>query len=415
MASITLSQSKGQVAHLGQAVFDSKRGHNRLTADISGSSLSRAWLEVNPNGEGWEDYLSFGESEFRQAIQTAHDGVALDPQNDIREALDVIWASDAHDRLVMVYGDDSGGSGTEIWWAESPDGDPTSFGSEERIIDESDKAEDPNWLYDRPSRTLFLYHEDNPGHGEVAVRPANSRDGKTYGAKTVIGGPQWDIGIPFASPQAWRYNGQYFVGGEEHASTKADGRDLIIAKGPDPTTFHNGKIVTTTDDYPFIEDHINLQATYIDKTDTLHGYTNVDDGTQFDSYYLKATGFNAGWPTSFSIPNEAAGYNIGCILSMFNRVVVYGFDPDVPTQIVYWELNGTRDERSLADSGEQVSWTFYEPAMTPNSTVEWRVAVEDDGGDVERSETRSFEIDSGDNHPVAGFGDAALGDITIGD
>lgn len=393
MASFALSQASDQVEHLGAYKFHDTKGHNTLTADISGSNLKRAWVELALNGGSFAPMKRWTKSDLLDAITTAPTGTAISNIS-VREAFDVRYPTYAQDKLVVVWGVD-GSPGNNLRWAESPDADPTAFTNAQdvAITDTDDpRMEDPEVIYDEYTDTLHLYYEtSHTSDGEVGIYDADTREGKSYSNPRLIGNTHWDLGVRFASPTVWRHNDTYFISGEGHDTSD---RDLIIAKGDTPTTFTDYIISADASDYSGIAGHINMQALYIDRDGTFHAYSNQElSGGTWASRHMETSTYSNGYPVEpwTMSADTTETYVISSILRLFNDMYVYGVKSSSKAEIYYWNIAGTRITKSLASDGGQVSFPYYEPTAPPGATVEWRVAVEDANGNIERSPATAFE------------------------
>lgn len=394
MASIALTQSKESIDSLGSMHFDDNRGHNTLSADISGSNLSHAWIEVSLNELAFQEYVEFTASDYKIPLNNAADGTAISNIS-VRECQDIRYVTEDRDRLVMVYGED-GSPGQTIKWAESTNADKTAFDNVQTAYNATySQAEDPNWFYDQETGKLHMFVETQTSPNKVSVLDAVTDEGQSYDNETLIGGDSWTPGDTFHSPTAWRHNGNLFIAGEEHDTTE---KDLMIAKGTGPRSWDKSIISMDVADYSSIDKHINLQSLYIDRTGRLHAYTNnlQSDGNWATRYVWTESYDTDGFPVeNWNLPTDrTTGKNIGLMFRDFNEMWVYGYDKSDQTQILYWELPGSRIDKTLASDGGSVSWEFYEPTAPSSSTIDWRVAVEDANGNVERSSSKRFYIGS---------------------
>lgn len=394
MASFTLSQTRDTIEHLGADKYHDTKGHNTFTADITGSNLNRAWVEIALNGGSFAPMKKFTKSDFLEAVTMSHTGTVISNIS-VREAFDVRYATYNQDKLVMVWGED-GAPGSTLKWAESTTADPTTFSNAQTvtITDNSDpRMEDPNLFYDEYADTLYLFYESSTtSDGEVAIYDAETLDGKSYVNPRLIGGIQWDLGVKFASPNVWRYNDETFISGEEHDT--AD-RDLMIAKGNTPTSYTDYIISAQAADYSGITGHINMQSRYIDRYGKFHAYSNQElSGGTWASRHMETTTYQNNYPVEpwTMSADTTSTYTISNIFRPFNDIYVYGIKNSSKTEIVYWDISGTRIEKSLSSSGGSVSFEFYEPSAPPGATVEWRVVAEDANGNVEKSQSKSFDI-----------------------
>lgn len=378
-------------------------GKNTLTVDVDGSNLNKCWIEMKLSDGSFEEMVAFDESDLEAVVETSPDGTAVENiESGIREGFDIMWASDERDELLMWYGANNGGSGTEMYRAESPEGDPTSFGNEQLVFTNptsgEDKAESPAIFYDRDSDTLYMYYEHSAsddtgsGHGYVGIAEADSRSGLNWSHVDIIGDDEWDHSWSFASPEVWKYEGEYFIAGEEH--TTGD-RDLMVAKGPSPDDFNTDvTIAADSDDFDF-DNHIALKGTFFGADGNLYTTMNPqwDDGSYNVLPFWSGGYDNDNFPTSWSEGSRNTEYQQNNILFLFNQMYVYGFSSaSDDADVVYWKLDGTRVEKSLPDDGGQVSFDFYQTDLPPGSTVEWRAVVQFNDGATERTNSETFTV-----------------------
>jgi hypothetical protein len=390
MATFTLSQGKDAIEQLSSDYYHDTRGHNTLTADIEGTDLSHAWAEIAVQGDPLEPMRHVDSQAYKDALTRPPDGTAISGIS-VRESIDVRYESDEQDTLLLVWGSNNS---TDIYRADSAD-DPTTFGNAQLVHSASGpdtQVEDPNWWLDRDTYTLHLVYENAGSPNTVAVWDADTPSGLNYSNQSVIGADNWDLGISFASPILWVYNDQLYITGEEHDT--AD-RDLMVAKGSDVRTWDDYQIVAESANHSEIDSHINLQSVYIDRYGTLHGYSNqlLSNGNWASRYWGTSSWTSDGYPSSpwdKGDPNE--NQNVGGILRLFNECYVYAHDPAANDAIHYWHLPGSRIEESVSSGGETVEFEFFEPTLPQGTTVEWRIAVEDTGGSVDRSGTKTFDV-----------------------
>ncbi|MFC7216456.1 hypothetical protein ACFQO4_20570 [Saliphagus sp. GCM10025334] len=334
----------------------------------------------------------YGEADYLEPLNRTPDSVVIDNIS-VRECMDIRQPDPTDDRLVMIYGENQR-PGQNLVWAESPGGDLTQFQNTETVFTAThEQSEDPNWFYDPETETLHLYYESHANPNKVGVLNAETLEGKNYTNEITLGGSDWDLERTFNSPTVWRHNDSLYMAGEEHDSGIGN---LFIAKGSGPRTWNDYVIAAKTNDYSSIDNHINLQTMTIDRNGRIHGYTNnLQSDGEWASRYMTTESYDTnGFPSEpWSISSDRiTSHNIGLIYQRFNERHVYGSPTASNDKIEYWELSGSVIERSLSSSGGSVEWEYYEPTVPVGSTIEWRVAVEDTSGNIDRSETLAFDV-----------------------
>lgn len=419
-----LSQEKDVVEALRQDHDHLTRGHNTLSATISGSTLDHAELEFRLDGADWQRMVVFGEEAAQQPIDEPSDGTILTGVS-LREAFDIRWVDwEKQDRLIIIWGAQENpdtGTGEELWWAESPDGNPTSFDNEQVVYseegEEESKVEDPKWFYDEIDDVLRVYFEDGgPGitateHGHIGILDADTKEGKSYSNKRVIGGENWNLDETFASPNVFKFDGAYFITGEEHDTNN---QNMLIAKGPSPIDFTQSIISASQRRLDDFDRHINQSDNWLTADKRFFVYTGYFDGSGWVDAPLYTDTFTGGYPSPpWTDVGGSIDVSLGATLRGFNEMFVYGADSGSNTDIEYWELDGTVVTEELDDLGGTVSFNYYQPAVPPDSTVDWRIVAVEDDGTESTSETTSFSVEEVPE-PSVKLGDASLGDITLG-
>ena len=399
------TQQKAEVDALGYNEYHEERGHNTLSVDVSGSNLNQAWLEISLNGGAFEEMRRWDQSVFEYPLTNAADQTVLSGVS-IREAFSTHWEDSTRSRTILVFGENNSGSGQDLWWAEGTDF--TDWTNAQEILNTSTKTEDP-CVFEVDGSYYVLTEEEggvvSQAHGNIAYRTANSRTIQSLsGVQQNYGGEGGGVIKRVASPNMWRWNDRYYITGEEHDTADKDMYCLIGET--DPWRWEREKIVARVADYSAVSKHINLQALYIDKYGTLHGYSNQSQSSTgtFATRYMGTDTLANGaeypqepWTMSTaSTADNTNRYNIGCIQRTFNNILVMANDMDDLTYIDMWDLKSVASTETISvTGGDTVSFEFYEPSLFPGDTIEWRIAVENSDGTVDRSTMMTFDIVDG--------------------
>jgi len=402
--SITVSQQKQQVNPLRRGNFDDSIGHNTVTADISGSNLSTAYVEVSLNGGPYETLQTWGPSDLAELANRSSDGTAISGIS-VREAGTVRWRDAGRNELQLFYGTNANDGSEVIKKAEGAG--PDSVSSPVTVVqDNSFKHQDPTVWYNNDTGQLHLLHEHGlngsvTDHGEVAVYDAAGLDGESWSNKRLVGDGDGGITETVASPNTFTLNGDHFLLGEEHDSGNFD---LLAAKGSSVDSYSQTKIVAQASDYSAVDIHVNLQgpATYT-KDGTILAYSNVKYNSDGDyaSAPLTTGSFDTdGFPVNWTL-GPRTDTTVLALTRFFNSLRVYADEGQNNSSIEYWDLSGSRDERSLGSSPETVSFDIFEPTLFDGDTVSWRVVVEQADGTTTTSPSLSFDITGTPNFGIS--------------
>jgi len=402
--SITVSQQKQQVNPLRRGNFDDSVGHNTVTADISGSNLSTAYVEVSLNGGPYETLQTWGPSDLEELANRSSDGTAISNIS-LREAGAVRWRDAGRNELQLFYGTNAN-DGTEVIKKAEGTG-PDSVSSPTTVLqDDSVKHQDPTVWYDNDTGNLHLLHEHGlngsvSDHGEIGIYDAAGLDGESWSNKRLVGDGDGGITATVASPNTFTLNGNHFLLGEEHDSGNFD---LLAAKGSSVDSYSQTKIVAQASDYPDVDIHVNLQgpATYT-KDGTILAYSNVkysSDGNYASAPLTTGSFDTDGFPVNWTL-GPRTDTSVVALARFFNSIRVYADESQNNSSIEYWDLSGSRDERSLGSSPATVSFDIFEPTLFDGDTVSWRVVVEQADGTTTTSSSMSFDITGTANFGVS--------------
>jgi len=392
--SITVSQQKSQTEALVRREYDSK-GVNTLSATVNSSNIQEVQLEVSRNGGAYERAQKFDESSLENVDFSNPDGtVNSNIPGGIREGFAVFWDDPQQDRLLLIYGNTS--TPKEMKWAESPTGDPTTFQNYQTVFTNPDggNMESPTVFWD--GTTLHGYYESDRSNFLVDHMTADTRTGDTNW--TV----QSTLPSAFASPEAWRYEGEAYVSGE-YWEQNTDENNLVVWNGHKHGQLDEEKIVAFSNNFSF-QRHLAIKSIFHDAQGNMYAFANArwSDG-EFDNltFYSKdrdADGYPINWQAGSR--KTVGGNSLHGLVELFNRKVLYGFPPD-NSALYYWEMPSTTRSRSISTAGETVSFDYYETALSPGDSLSWRVVgIKDDGTEVV-SDAQTFDVVSEPDYQVA--------------